>query len=58
MRSMSDLIWASAAHSRTRAMSICSSNPEMFSASVPCSRLSSCATRAIWLRLADADAAP
>ena len=30
-----------ASHSRTRAMSICSSNPEMFSASVPCSRLSS-----------------
>jgi hypothetical protein len=31
-------------------MSICSSNPEMFSASVPCRRLSSWATRAIWLR--------
>jgi hypothetical protein len=31
-------------------MSICSSKPEMFSAMVPWRRLSSWATRAIWLR--------
>jgi hypothetical protein len=33
---------------RTSRISICSSNPEMFSASAPCSRLSSWATRAIY----------